>query len=68
MFVRPGTTVKLHQRQPSFVIECADSIIAIDEKVAANIHVWVSPERTRFVEPCRRTRRGFGHGLINTNK
>jgi DtxR family Mn-dependent transcriptional regulator len=67
LLVRPGNTVKLHQRQPSFVIECADSIIAIDEKVAGNIHVWVSPERTRFVKPHgrRRTRRGFRHGFIN---
>ncbi len=68
LLVRPGNTIKLHQRQPSFVIECADSIIAIDEKVAANIHVWISPERTRFIKPRRRTRRGFRHGFINNNK
>jgi len=68
LLVRPGNTVKLHQRQPSFVIECEDAMIAIDEKVAANIHVWVSSERPRFLRPHgrRRTRRGFRHGFINS--
>jgi DtxR family Mn-dependent transcriptional regulator len=67
LLVRPGNTVKLHQRRPSFVIECEDSMIAIDERVAANIHVWVSPERLRFVKPHGRrgTRRGFRHGFTN---
>ena len=70
LLVRPGNMVKLHQRQPSFVIECEDSMIAIDEKVAANINVWVGSERPRFLKPHGRrgTRRGFHHGFINNDK
>jgi len=58
------------QRQPSFVIECEDSMIAIDEKIAVNIHVWVGSERPRFLKPHgrRRPRRGFRHGFTNNNK
>ena len=40
LLIRPGMTVKLHQRYPSFVIECENSHIALDERVAADIHVW----------------------------
>jgi DtxR family transcriptional regulator, Mn-dependent transcriptional regulator len=42
--IRPGVEVKLHQRAPSLVIECGSSTIALDERVAANIHVWVPPD------------------------
>jgi len=70
LLVRPGNTVKLHQRQPSFVIECENAVIAIDEKVAANIHVWVSPERSRIIRPHgrRRNRRGFRHGFPHNSR
>jgi DtxR family Mn-dependent transcriptional regulator len=69
LLVRPGATVKLHQRQPSFVIECEDGMIAIDERVAADIHVWARPERERLVRPHgrRRIHRGFRHGSMNHN-
>ncbi|UCF96868.1 MAG: metal-dependent transcriptional regulator [Spirochaetaceae bacterium] len=70
LLVRPGSRVKLHQRQPSFVIECEDAMIAIDERVAADIHVWASSERNRLLRPHgrRRTRRGFRHGLGSSNR
>ena len=63
LLVRPGNTVKLHQRQPSFVIECEDAMIAIDERVAADIHVWAGSERSRLLRPHgrRRIHRGFRH-------
>ena len=31
LLIRPGMMVKLHQRYPSFVIECENSLIALDE-------------------------------------
>jgi DtxR family Mn-dependent transcriptional regulator len=69
LLVRPGNMVKLHQRQPSFVIECEDGMIAIDERVAAGIHVWAGSERSRLLRPHGRRplRRGFRHGFTNQN-
>lgn len=40
--IRPGVKVKVHQKYPSYVIECEGSKIALDELVAANICVWKS--------------------------
>jgi DtxR family Mn-dependent transcriptional regulator len=69
LLVRPGNMVKLHQRQPSFVIECEDGMIAIDERVAADIHVWAGSERRRLLRPHgrRHIHRGFRHGSANHN-
>ena len=39
--IRPGTTVKLHQEYPSYVIECDGASIALDEEVARSINVWI---------------------------
>ncbi len=41
MQLRPGVTVKLHQKKPTYVIEVEDAHIAIDPRVAANIQVWI---------------------------
>jgi len=38
--VRPGVTVKLHQKYPTYVIECEGAHIALDNDIAANISVW----------------------------
>lgn len=43
--VKPGALVKLHQKYPTFVIECEGGNVAIDESIAANIRVW-SDSRT----------------------
>jgi DtxR family Mn-dependent transcriptional regulator len=40
LFLRPGVRIKLHQRHPSFVLECEGSLVAVDDRVAASIHVW----------------------------
>lgn len=63
LLIRPGVIIKLHQRRPSFVVECEGSMIALDDTVAGGIHVWVSPERVRSITPHGRRRqgRGFGH-------
>jgi len=40
--VRPGVIVKLHQKYPTYVIECEGAHIALDNDIAANISVWQS--------------------------
>jgi DtxR family Mn-dependent transcriptional regulator len=35
----PGVKIRLHQRQPSFVIEMGETTLAIDEETAADIYV-----------------------------
>jgi DtxR family Mn-dependent transcriptional regulator len=39
--VRPGTVVKLHQKYPSYVIECEGASIALDTEVARSINVFI---------------------------
>jgi len=64
LLLRPGARIKLHQRHPSFVLECEGSLIAVDDRVAASIHVWASPQTPRAPAPHGRRgpRRGFPHG------
>lgn len=38
--LRPGVNVKIHQKYPSFVIDCEDASIALDNEVAYSICVW----------------------------
>ncbi len=38
--IAPGATLKLLQRWPSYVIQCDETEIAVEEEVARNIHVW----------------------------
>jgi len=40
--IRPGAVVTLHQRYPTYVVECESSNIAMDEQIASNICVWVN--------------------------
>jgi DtxR family Mn-dependent transcriptional regulator len=41
--IRPGAIATLHQRYPTYVIECEGSNIAMDQHIASNICVWRSP-------------------------
>ena len=65
LLLRPGVDIRLHQRKPAFVVECENSMIALDEKVAANVHVWTRKDQIRTVKPIgrRRERRGFRRGI-----
>jgi DtxR family Mn-dependent transcriptional regulator len=45
--IRPGTVITLHQRYPTYVIECEDSNIAMDEEIVSNICVWRQPEHVQ---------------------
>ena len=38
--IRPGSTIKLHQRSPCSVIECEGTSIALDDDILSSISVW----------------------------
>ncbi|MBN1836463.1 MAG: metal-dependent transcriptional regulator [Spirochaetales bacterium] len=65
LLIRPGVQLKLHQRRPSYVVECEDTMIALDEEVAGNVHLWVAPQKRPAAAPQgrRRAHRGFRHGV-----
>lgn len=42
--IRPGVIVTLHQKYPTYVIECEGSNMAMDEAIVANICVWREPQ------------------------
>ena len=44
LHIRPGIVVTLHQKYPSYVVECEGSNIAMDGEIASNICVWREPE------------------------
>ena len=46
--LQPGVSIKLHQKYPSFVVECEGGMIAIDEKIAGSICLWEEPERNHL--------------------
>ena len=38
--LRPGVTIRLHQKFPSYVISCEQTELALEKDVAADIFVW----------------------------
>lgn len=62
LLIRPGMRVKLHQRYPSFVIECENSLVALDDQVAADIHVWSTNGNIERIPPHGRRARGRRFG------
>lgn len=42
--LRPGALVTLHQRRPSFVVECEGAHLALDDALAQAVNVW-APDR-----------------------
>ncbi len=38
--ILPGVPIKVHQRYPSFVIQCEETQIALEEEIARDIYVW----------------------------
>ncbi len=65
--IRPGAVVTLHQRYPTYVIECEGSNIAMDEEIVSNICVWRKPEQPEddgkeaIEKPGRKGRDRFRH-------
>ena len=47
LHIRPGVVVTLHQRYPSYVVECEGSNIAMDEEIVSNICVWREPHHPK---------------------
>ena len=41
--VRPGASIRLHQRSPVYVVECEGATIALDDDIVAGIRVWKDP-------------------------
>jgi DtxR family Mn-dependent transcriptional regulator len=40
--LRPGAVVTLHQRRPSYVVECEGAHLALDDALAEAINVWAA--------------------------
>jgi len=61
--IRPGAVIRLHQKYPSYVIECENAHIAMDKEMASNISVWKEspPIQLTGRKPIESTR-GYGRG------
>jgi DtxR family transcriptional regulator, Mn-dependent transcriptional regulator len=42
--ISPGTSVKLIQKWPAYVVQCEETEIALETEVAQNIYVWQAPQ------------------------
>ena len=42
--ISPGTSIKLIQKWPAFVVQCEETEVALEPDVAKNIHVWQKPQ------------------------
>lgn len=42
LHIRPGSVLKVHQKSPSFVLECEGASIALSTEVAESVCVWAS--------------------------
>jgi len=40
--ISPGTSIKLIQKWPAYVVQCEETEVALEPEVAKNIHVWQS--------------------------
>jgi DtxR family Mn-dependent transcriptional regulator len=47
LHIRPGSVLKVHQKHPSFVLECEGVSIALSAEVAENVSVWASGQSGR---------------------
>ncbi|NVM22902.1 MAG: metal-dependent transcriptional regulator [Desulfobacterales bacterium] len=73
--VRPGATVKLHQRYPCYVVECEGAHIAVDDEIVSNISVWSNKRQFKPVEKKplleleqRKGRHGWGRLIFGRKK
>ncbi|MBF0345390.1 MAG: metal-dependent transcriptional regulator [Nitrospirae bacterium] len=60
--IRPGSTIKLHQKYPSYVIDCEGASIALDDEIAHSISVWAKDDKQ---EENKQDKKGgfFGLGM-----
>jgi len=69
--IRPGVVVTLHQRYPTYVVECEGSNIAMDEEIVSNICVWREPEHLQAAgkeSPDQPSRRSSGWSRFRHRK
>jgi DtxR family Mn-dependent transcriptional regulator len=62
--LRPGSMITLHQRRPSFVVECEGAHLALDDALAQAVNVWAvdQPRDGEGAgEPVGGPHRGHGH-------
>lgn len=45
--IAPGTTIRLLQKRPSFVLLCDETEVALEAELARNIYVWQTGESAR---------------------
>lgn len=68
--IRPGAVITLHQKYPTFVIECEGAHIALEKSVALNIKVWtkeVHCSKMKREEDAEEKKRGFWGGFRRRN-
>ncbi|MCX8044614.1 MAG: metal-dependent transcriptional regulator [Desulfobacterota bacterium] len=63
--IMPGATVKVHQRYPSFVVQCGNTQIAMEEAVARDVFVF-APQSAEVHDKPRRRRWRFGGKWLGT--
>ena len=63
--IRPGAVVKLHQKYPTYVVECENSHVAMDDDVVSSICVWRAADEPAATEGPgdRRKRFRFRRGV-----
>jgi DtxR family Mn-dependent transcriptional regulator len=60
--LRPGAMVTLHQRRPSYVVECEGAHLALDDALAEAVNVWAVDTPSEPEGGTSETRHGHGHG------
>jgi len=61
--IMPGAVIKVHQRYPSFVVQCSNTQIAMEDAVAREVFVF-QPQSGEQQEPPRRRRWRLRHKRI----
>ena len=64
----PGATLRLHQKKPSFVIQCDNTQVAMEEDVVKDIFVLYPEEAAQPSRPSRKQWRFMGRGRIRRNR
>lgn len=59
--IMPGATIKVHQRYPSFVVQCGNTQVAMEEAVAREVFVFSPPGGEPQERPRRRRWRLHRH-------
>jgi len=62
--IMPGATVKIHQRFPSFIVQCGNTQVAMEEAVAREVFVFAPQAGEEPQQPKRRRWRFRKKGLV----